>query len=70
MTLFEYVRRHAKAILFTIVVLSIAGLALMLGMPVSLFPDVTFPRIVLKASLAGLTTVDVQEQVETIVRAG
>lgn len=49
MTLFEYVRRHAKAILFTIVVLSISGLALMLGMPVSLFPDVTFPRIVILA---------------------
>jgi multidrug efflux pump subunit AcrB len=50
MTIFEYVRRHAKAILFTIVVLSMSGLALMLEMPVSLFPDVTFPRIVILAN--------------------
>jgi CzcA family heavy metal efflux pump len=49
MTLFEYVRRHSKAILFTIIVLCGSGLALMLNMPVSLFPDVTFPRIVVLA---------------------
>ncbi len=49
MSLFEYVRRHSKAILFTIVVLCGSGLALMLNMPVSLFPDVTFPRIVILA---------------------
>ena len=49
MSLFEYVRRHSKAILFTIIVLCASGLALMLNMPVSLFPDVTFPRIVVLA---------------------
>ena len=49
MRLFEYVRRHTKAILFAIVILCGSGVALMLHMPVSLFPDITFPRIVILA---------------------
>ena len=49
MTLFDYVRRHARAILFTVAVLAASGVALLQQMPVSLFPDVTFPRIVILA---------------------
>ena len=49
MRLFDYVRRHAKAILFTIVMFTLSGLTLTWVMPVSLFPDVTFPRIVVLA---------------------
>ncbi|MCX6134609.1 MAG: efflux RND transporter permease subunit [Ignavibacteriales bacterium] len=49
MHLFDYVRRHAKAILFTIVMFTLSGVALTWVMPVSLFPDVTFPRIVVLA---------------------
>ncbi len=49
MPLFEYVRRHAKAILFTVSIFACSGLLLVLRMPVSLFPDVTFPRIVILA---------------------
>ncbi|HTR81498.1 MAG TPA: efflux RND transporter permease subunit [Bacteroidota bacterium] len=49
MALFEYARRHAKAFLFTIIVLVLSGIALMLNMPISLFPDITFPRIVILA---------------------
>ena len=49
MSLFNYVRRHAKAILFTIVMFALSGAALTWVMPVSLFPDVTFPRIVVLA---------------------
>ncbi|HUI10983.1 MAG TPA: efflux RND transporter permease subunit, partial [Bacteroidota bacterium] len=49
MTLFDYVRRHARAILFTVAVLTASGVALLQRMPVSLFPDVTFPRIVILA---------------------
>ena len=49
MRLFDYVRRHAKAILFTIVMFTLSGFALSWVMPVSLFPDVTFPRIVVLA---------------------
>jgi CzcA family heavy metal efflux pump len=49
MSLFEYVRHHAKAILFTVTVLVISGIVLTLHMPISLFPDITFPRIVILA---------------------
>ncbi|MCX6143844.1 MAG: efflux RND transporter permease subunit [Ignavibacteriales bacterium] len=49
MSLFMYVRRHAKAIIFTIVIFALSGAALTWVMPVSLFPDVTFPRIVVLA---------------------
>lgn len=49
MFLFDYVRRHSKAILFTIVMFTLSGVALTWVMPVSLFPDVTFPRIVVLA---------------------
>jgi CzcA family heavy metal efflux pump len=49
MTLFDYVHRHARAILFTVAVLAASGVALLQQMPVSLFPDVTFPRIVILA---------------------
>ena len=49
MSLFEYVHRHTKAILFTVAMVAASGIALMLHMPVSLFPDVTFPRVVILA---------------------
>jgi len=49
MSLFEYVRLHAKAILFTVAVLVISGVVLTLNLPISLFPDITFPRIVILA---------------------
>lgn len=49
MRIFEYVRRHAKAILFTIFMFALSGTALTWVVPVSLFPDVTFPRIVVLA---------------------
>jgi CzcA family heavy metal efflux pump len=49
MSLFEYVCHHAKALLFTVTVLVISGIVLTLHMPISLFPDITFPRIVILA---------------------
>jgi CzcA family heavy metal efflux pump len=49
MRLFDYVRRHSKAILFTIMMFTLSGVALTWVMPVSLFPDVTFPRVVVLA---------------------
>jgi CzcA family heavy metal efflux pump len=49
MTFFDYVRRHAKAFLFTVILLAAAGVATVFRIPVSLFPDVTFPRIVILA---------------------
>lgn len=49
MTLLDYVRRHSKAFLFTVAVLVVSGIAAMVNLPISLFPDVTFPRIVILA---------------------
>ncbi len=49
MTLFGFFQKHARAILFTISVLVVSGAAVTTTMPVSLFPDVTFPRIVVLA---------------------
>lgn len=49
MNLFDWVRRHSKAFLFTISILVISGVALTLNLPISLFPDITFPRIVILA---------------------
>ena len=49
MDLFSYVRRHAKAVLFSVTICVLSGIALMLNMPISLFPDITFPRIVILA---------------------
>jgi multidrug efflux pump subunit AcrB len=49
MRFFEFVVRHARAFLFTAIVLSLSGIVMMLNLPVSLFPDVTFPRIVILA---------------------
>lgn len=49
MKLFEYVRRHSRAVLFSILIFVVSGIAMMLKMPISLFPDITFPRIVILA---------------------
>jgi CzcA family heavy metal efflux pump len=49
MSMFAYCHRHRKALLFTIAVLTAAGVGMMLHLPVSLFPDITFPRIVIVA---------------------
>jgi CzcA family heavy metal efflux pump len=48
-TFFDHLRRRSKAIFFSVAVLTLAGGASFLYMPVSLFPDVTFPRIVILA---------------------
>ena len=49
MKFFDIVRRQSRALLFTVAVLTASGIALMLHLPVSLFPDITFPRIVILA---------------------
>jgi CzcA family heavy metal efflux pump len=48
-TTFDFAHRHAKAILFSIAVITAAGIALAFYLPVSLFPDITFPRLVILA---------------------
>ena len=49
MSIFAYCYRHRKALLFTVAVLAAAGAGMMLHLPISLFPDITFPRIVIVA---------------------
>src|SRR5665213_2324171 len=46
MSFIESIKHHQKAILFTTTLLVAGGAMLMLSMPVGLFPDITFPRIV------------------------
>ena len=46
MSFIHKVKRHEKAILFTAGLLIVSGIMLLLSMPVGLFPDITFPRIV------------------------
>jgi CzcA family heavy metal efflux pump len=44
-----FAERHPKAIIFAVAVLGLAGLAAALNLPISIFPDITFPRIVMIA---------------------
>ncbi len=46
MSFIEQVKRHEKAILFSVGLLIAGGVLLLFSMPVGLFPDITFPRIV------------------------
>ncbi len=41
----DFIQTHRRSILFLIVVLSLAGLASSINLPVSLFPKINFPRI-------------------------
>ncbi len=45
----DFLKRHAKAFLFVTFLLALSGIAALSGMPVSLFPDITFPRITILA---------------------
>jgi CzcA family heavy metal efflux pump len=44
---FELVERYRKAFLFLLAFVVVAGIVLVMRMPVSLFPNITFPRIVI-----------------------
>ena len=49
MTPFSFITRHQRAVFFIAAALSIGGIAVLFDMPVSLFPNVDFPRIVMIA---------------------
>jgi CzcA family heavy metal efflux pump len=49
MNVHEFTQRHTKAIIFVISVLVLAGLVAAFNLPVSIFPDINFPRIVILA---------------------
>src|ERR1700757_120197 len=42
-----WITRHATTILFVIIVLSVAGLYLAGRIPISVFPEINFPRVVI-----------------------
>jgi CzcA family heavy metal efflux pump len=46
---FEVLHSHRKAVFFLVAVLSIGGIVSLFQMPVSLFPNIDFPRIVMLA---------------------
>jgi CzcA family heavy metal efflux pump len=49
MKLFETISSHRKAVFFLVAVLSIGGIVSLFQMPISLFPNIDFPRIVMIA---------------------
>lgn len=49
MSIFEYLRARKGALFFTMALLAVSGVLALLNMPVGLFPDITFPRIVVLA---------------------
>ncbi len=69
----HWLRDHRRSILFAVAVLALAGGASLLGLPVSLFPRTTFPRIVVSADAgdrpADRMVVEVTRPLEEAVRA-
>lgn len=69
----EWVPLHRRSILFLLFTLGIAGLAGALSLPVGLFPQTTFPRIVVSLDAgdrsANSMTIEVTYPVEQAVRA-
>lgn len=49
MNIATIIERHPKAILFFVAVLVLAGVVAAINLPVSIFPDITFPRLVVLA---------------------
>ena len=68
-----WIQAHRRSILFLLVVLAVGGLASSLLLPVSLFPHVEFPRVLVSLEAgdrpAERMTVEVTPPVEEAVRA-
>ncbi len=73
MSFIEQVKRHQKALLFSIGLVIAGGVMLLLSMPVGLFPDVTFPRIVVLVDNgeepAERVMVDITKPIEAAISA-
>ena len=73
MNFIAWAHRHSRSILFLLTVLAIAGAASSFNLPVSLFPQVSFPRIRISLDAgdrpAERMTVEVTTPVEEAVRA-
>ncbi|MEJ0092836.1 MAG: efflux RND transporter permease subunit [Methylocella sp.] len=72
MSVFAAAERHARSIIFIAVALAAAGIVLALGLPVGLFPQVSFPRVVVSLDAgdrpADQTQVLVTRPVEEAIR--
>jgi CzcA family heavy metal efflux pump len=73
LSFFEHVQKHKRALLLIAGLLTASGAALMLSLPVSLFPDITFPRIVILADNgeepAERMLVEVTKPIEEVVNS-
>ncbi len=49
MKFYEFISAHKKGIIFIVSILSVGGLVSLFSMPISLFPNIDFPRIVMLA---------------------
>lgn len=49
MKIIPFAHRHQRAIIFTISILALAGIYAAINLPIALFPQITFPRIVILA---------------------
>ena len=49
----SWMQRHSRSILFLIGMLALAGLLSAVRMPVALFPNVSFPRLVVNLDAGG-----------------
>ncbi|MFZ1081365.1 MAG: efflux RND transporter permease subunit, partial [Candidatus Kryptoniota bacterium] len=49
MGFYGFVTSHRRAVLFTAIIISLGGAFALFRLPVSLFPDIDFPKIVLLA---------------------
>ncbi len=73
MNLFAAAERHARSIVFVALALAVAGVVLATKLPVGLFPQVSFPRVVVSLNAgdrpADQTAVLVTRPVEEAIRA-
>ncbi len=49
MRFFEFITSHRKGIIFLVTILSLGGIVSLFRMPISLFPNIDFPRLVILA---------------------
>lgn len=73
MEIHKFITSHRRAILFTAIVLSIGGIFAAINLPISLFPNIDFPRIVMIADNgeepADRMMIDVTRPLEEAARA-
>ena len=73
MKLYEFISSHRKAVFFLVAVFSVGGIVSLFHMPIALFPNIDFPRIVMIADNgeepADRMMIDVTRPLEEAARA-